>query len=222
MFSTWATLVGVTIGALLPIANPFSTAPVFVTITRRMSHVRRNQQALMAAIYMALILLVSLLAGALILKFFGISLPALRIAGGLIIARIGFKMLDPAPEETLPQEDQREALDRRDIAFTPISMPLLSGPGSIAVTISMATSVDRFVDFIPVCVGIVAVAIISWLVLRSSSRVIDVMGNSGVNVLTRIMGLILVCVGIQFVANGFVELMSDEGIARILREAYPN
>lgn len=222
MFSSWTTLIGVTIGALLPIANPFSTAPVFVAITRKMSHVRRNQQARMAAFYMACVLLVALLAGALILKFFGISLPALRIAGGLIIARIGFKMLDPAPEESLPQQDQREALDRRDIAFTPIAMPLLSGPGSIAVTISMATSVDSIVDYVPVCAGIIAVAFISWLVLRSSARVIDVMGSSGVNVLTRIMGLILVCVGIQFVANGFIELMTDEGIAKILMDAYPN
>jgi multiple antibiotic resistance protein len=187
-----------------------------------MSHVRRNQQARMAAIYMACVLMVALLAGALILKFFGISLPALRIAGGLIIARIGFKMLDPSPEEALPEQDQREALDRRDIAFTPIAMPLLSGPGSIAVTISMATSVDRIPDFVPVCVGIVAVAFISWLVLRSSAKVINVLGSSGVNVLTRIMGLVLVCVGIQFVANGFIELLSDQGIAKILMEAYPN
>lgn len=222
MIADWPTLVGVTVGALLPIANPFSTAPVFVAITRRMSHVRRNQQARMAAVYMACVLLVALLAGALILKFFGISLPALRIAGGLIIARIGFKMLDPAPEEALPEQDQREALDRRDIAFTPIAMPLLSGPGSIAVTISMATSVERILDFVPVCAGIVAVAFISWLVLRSSSRVINFLGSSGVNVLTRIMGLVLVCVGIQFVANGFIELLADEAIAKILMEAYPD
>lgn len=221
MIADWPTLIGITIGALLPIANPFSTAPVFVAITRRMSHVRRNQQARMAAIYMAGVLLVALLAGALILEFFGISLPALRMAGGLIIARIGFKMLDPEPEEALPEQDQREALDRRDIAFTPIAVPLLSGPGSIAVTISMATSVERVVDFVPVCFGIIAVAIISWLILRSSSRIINFMGNSGVNVLTRIMGLILVCIGIQFVANGFLELLTDEAIAKILMDAYP-
>jgi multiple antibiotic resistance protein len=221
VIADWPTLIGITIGALLPIANPFSTAPVFVAITRRMSHVRRNQQARMAAIYMAGVLLVALLAGALILEFFGISLPALRMAGGLIIARIGFKMLDPEPEEALPEQDQREALDRRDIAFTPIAVPLLSGPGSIAVTISMATSVERVVDFVPVCFGIIAVAIISWLILRSSSRIINFMGNSGVNVLTRIMGLILVCIGIQFVANGFLELLTDEAIAKILMDAYP-
>ena len=109
MFDDWLTLIGVTFGALLPIANPFSTAPVFVAISRRMSHSRRKQQARMAGLYMAMVLLVSLLAGALILEFFGISLPALRIAGGLVIARIGFSMLNPEPEEKLPEKDQKEA-----------------------------------------------------------------------------------------------------------------
>jgi multiple antibiotic resistance protein len=222
VFTDWATLIGVTISALLPIANPFSAAPVFVAITQRMGHTRRNQQARMAAIYMACILVVALLADTLILKFFGISLPALRMAGGLIIARVGFTMLDPAPSESLPAQDQREALDRSDIAFTPIAMPLLSGPGSIAVTISMATKIDGIVDFVPVCLGIAAVAFISWLVLRSSARVIDLLGNSGVNVLTRIMGLVLVCVGIQFVANGFLELLTDDGIVKLLKAAYPH
>ena len=113
----------------------------------------------MAAIYMAVVLLVSLLAGALILELFGISLPALRIAGGLVIARIGFSMLNPEPEEKLPEEDQKEALDKRDVAFTPIAMPMLSGPGSIAVTISMATSVDRPVDYVAVGIGILIVAV---------------------------------------------------------------
>jgi multiple antibiotic resistance protein len=164
-----------------------------------MSHAHRWQQARLAAIYMAAVLLVSLLAGALILEaavllvsllagalileFFGISLPALRIAGGLVIARIGFSMLNPEPEERLPEEDQ----DKRDIAFTPIAMPMLSGPGSIAVTISMATSVTRPRDYLAVGIGILIVAFLSWLVLRSSTRIVDFLGTTGVNVLTRIM-----------------------------------
>ena len=186
-----------------------------------MSRERRNQQARMAAIYMACVLIVALLAGALILKFFGISLPALRIAGGLIIARIGFGMLSPAEEEALPEQHRREALDRTDVAFTPVAMPLLSGPGSIAVTISMASSVDKITNFVPVCGGIVIVAFLSWLVLRSSSRVVAAMGSSGVKVLTRIMGLILVCVGIQFVADGFIALLTGEAIVANFKAAYP-
>jgi multiple antibiotic resistance protein len=222
MLYDWLTLIGVTFGALLPIANPFSTAPVFVAITRQMSHAHRWQQARLAAIYMAAVLLVSLLAGALILEFFGISLPALRIAGGLVIARIGFSMLNPEPEERLPEEDQKEALDKRDIAFTPIAMPMLSGPGSIAVTISMATSVTRPRDYLAVGIGILIVAFLSWLVLRSSTRIVDFLGTTGVNVLTRIMGLILVCIGIQFIATGIFELVTDPGVVKAIYEAYPD
>lgn len=222
MFDDWLKLIGVTFGALLPIANPFSTAPVFVAITRQMGHAHRWQQARRAAIYMAVTLLVSLLAGALILEFFGISLPALRIAGGLVIARIGFSMLNPEPEEKLPEEDQKEALDKRDIAFTPIAMPMLSGPGSIAVTISMATSVERQIDYVAVGIGILIVAFLSWLVLRSSTRIVDFLGSTGVNVLTRLMGLILVCIGIQFIATGIFELVTDPTIVKAIYEAYPD
>lgn len=222
MLYDWLTLIGVTFGALLPIANPFGTAPVFVAITRQMSHAHRWQQARLAAIYMAAVLLVSLLAGALILEFFGISLPALRIAGGLVIARIGFSMLNPEPEEKLPEEDQKEALDKRDIAFTPMAMPMLSGPGSIAVTISMATSVTRPRDYLAVGIGILIVAFLSWLVLRSSTRIVDFLGSTGVNVLTRIMGLILVCIGIQFIATGIFELVTDPGVVKAIYEAYPD
>ena len=222
MFDDWLTLIGVTFGALLPIANPFSTAPVFVAISRRMSPSRRKQQARMAGLYMAMVLLVSLLAGALILEFFGISLPALRIAGGLVIARIGFSMLNPEPEEKLPEEDQKEALDKREIAFTPIAMPMLSGPGSIAVTISMATEVDHPPEYMAVGAGILIVAFFSWLILRSSTRIINFLGSTGVNVLTRLMGLILVCIGIQFITTGVFELITDPEIVQAIHEAYPN
>lgn len=209
----WLALTLGTIGALLPIANPFSTAPVFAALTRGYDRTSRLRQARLAAIYMACVLLVSLVAGALILEFFGISLPALRVAGGLIVARIGFSMLTPEPERPLPRRDQDEAIGKEEIAFSPIAMPLLSGPGSIAVTISMATSADHYLDYIPIGIGIVLVAVIAWVVLRSSTRIIDALGRTGVNVLTRLMGLILVCIAVQFVATGGVELFNAANLS---------
>lgn len=221
MFDDWLTLIGATIIALLPIANPFSTAPVFVAITLGMEHTQRKSQAGLAAIYMTVVLLVSLLAGALILEFFGISLPALRIAGGLIIARIGFSMLNPEPEQQLPEENKQEAMAQRDVAFTPMAMPMLSGPGSIAVTISMATSTDHPIDYLAVGLGIVIVSVISWLVLRSADRTIDFLGKTGVTALTRIMGLILVCIGIQFIATGIFEFITAQPVIKAIGEAFP-
>ncbi|MEE4186601.1 MAG: MarC family NAAT transporter [Gammaproteobacteria bacterium] len=222
MLSSWFALVGLTVGSLLPIANPFSTAPVFVALTRRMRREHRLNQAYKACFYMACVLLATLLVGALVLEFFGISLPALRIAGGLIIARLGFNMLTPGPaDDELTAGEQQEAEDRRDIAFTPIAMPLLSGPGSIAVTISAATEVDNALEYVAVAVGIVLVAGVSWLVLRSATRVVGYLGVSGVTVLTRLMGLVLVGIGVQFVATGFVELITDPEIAGAIGNAYP-
>ncbi len=220
MFEDWLTLIGVTFAALLPIANPFSTAPVFAAISHGMSMSRRHQQARMAGGYMAAVLLSALIAGALVLEFFGISMPALRIAGGLVVAKVGFDMLSPRAEEALPEQDRKEALDMSEIAFTPIAMPLLSGPGSIAVTISMATSVDDPPEYLAIGIGIILVALISWLILHFSSKIVDFLGNIGVNVLARLMGLILVCIGIQFIADGLIELITDEAIVKALHEVY--
>lgn len=208
----WLTIIAATMGSLLPISNPFSVAPIFAAITEGESHADKKRQARLAGIYMACILLVSLIAGALILEFFGISLPALRIAGGLIIARIGFGMLNPEPDRPLPKRDQEESADKDSIAFTPIAMPLLSGPGSIAVTISMATNADHYYDYVPIGIGIVAVAALSWIVLRSASRIIEKLGRTGVNALTRLMGLLLVCIGVQFIGTGVVELLAAQGV----------
>ncbi len=218
----WLTLLSVTIGALLPIANPFSTAPVFAALTRDFERSARLRQAYLAAFYMACVLLVSLIAGAVILKFFGISLPALRIAGGLIVARIGFSMLSPEPERPISRRDQDESAEKDDIAFSPIAMPLLSGPGSIAVTISMATAADDTLDHVPIGIGIIVVAFMSWLVLRSSVPIVDVLGRTGVNALTRLMGLILVCIGVQFVATGTVDLLTDSPVVETINEAFPS
>ncbi len=217
MILDWLTLVAATFGALLPIMNPFSTAPVFVAVTQRMSAERRLQQARLACIYAFAVLSVALLAGTLILTFFGISIHALRIAGGLIVARLGFHMLDPEPEPKLAAGDEAEALKMRDVAFTPVAVPMLSGPGSIAVTIGMATTIEHPAQNVAVVVGIALTALVSWLVLRSSVRVVGYLGESGVNVLTRIMGLLLVGIGVQFVFVGVTEpLLSQDVIGEII------
>ena len=213
------TLAGATFAALLPIANPFSTAPVFAAVTRRMNPQRRLQQARMACIYTFAVLATALLAGALILTFFGISIHALRVAGGLIVARIGFGMLNPNPDADIDEEAQAEAMEMEDVAFTPIAMPMLSGPGSIAVTIGMATEVGRPIEHLAILAGIALVALTAWLVLRSSVQVVAYMGVTGVMVLTRIMGLLLVGVGVQFIFTGISEYVASKALVGAIVEA---
>lgn len=215
----WLTLVAATFAALLPIANPFSTAPVFAAVTRNMTPERRLQQARMACVYAFAVLTVTLLAGALILNLFGLSIHALRVAGGLIVARIGFGMLYSKPEAELGEEAREEAMAMRDVAFTPVAMPMLSGPGSIAVTLGMATEVGHPFDNTAIVTGIALVALVSWVVLRSSVRVVAFLGVTGVDVLTRIMGLLLVGIGVQFVFVGILEPLTSDSVIGAIVEA---
>lgn len=217
LISEWITTALGTFVSLLPITNPFSTAVVFLVIARRFSPERQRHQATMACLYMAGVLGVFLFAGALIMSFFGISIAAVRIAGGLIVARIGFGMLGPEPGPGMSDESREEALHMTDIAFTPLAMPMLSGPGSIAVTLGMAAGAETLGEYLAIGVGIVLVAAVSLLVLRGAGRIVALLGVTGLNALTRIMGFLLVCVGIQFVGIGIVEgLSSGDLLGRLL------
>ncbi len=209
MIGNWIAIALTTFVGILPIANPFSTAVVLLTITEGFSEERRRQQVRLACIYMAGILITFLLAGTLIMNFFGISIPGLRIAGGLIVAGIGFGMLNPKPEHAMSEELRADAVQKDDVAFTPLAMPMLSGPGSIAVTIGMAAEADGMGENMAIVVGIGLVAFVSWLVLRASGRVVRVLGATGMNALGRIMGFLLVCVGIQFIVNGVQQILSS-------------
>jgi len=196
------------ISGLIPIANPFSTAPVFTTITAGFDQQTRYRTAKLACIYMAVVLIVFFFAGVLILQFFGISLQALRIAGGLIIAYMGFRMLFPTEGST--DKGETTPINPNSVAFVPLALPLLSGPGSIAVVISMATDVaqvepisHRLLGYAVVSLGILLSAFICWLILHSAGRVVRFLGETGIDALTRVMGFLLVCIGCQFVLSSF-------------------
>lgn len=210
-----------TIAGLLPIANPFSTAVVFLSLTSNRSSAETEKVARMTCIYMTGILVVFLIAGVLIMNFFGISLPGVRIAGGLIITGIGFGMMRPGKEEkSSVAEDADENV--QEIAFTPLAMPMLSGPGSIAVTIGMAAETTKILDYIAITIGIVVVAAISYVVLHYSTTIVRFLGKTGMKALNRIMGFILICVGIQFIVNGVYGFFLDEQYARPIFEMYRN
>ena len=140
----------VTFLALLPISNPFSTVPLFLSLTRGHPKEWANQQSLKACFFMAGILLTFMWLGAVIIEFFGISIPAIRVAGGMIIMRVGFGMLNPSDSEEISDEAKKESKRKSDIAFTPLAMPSLSGPGSISVVISMAAGSDNLPGYLAI------------------------------------------------------------------------
>lgn len=206
-YEIFTTILG-TFTALLPIANPLTGVAILPAISAHLSPIERSRQVRQACYYMAGILVVFLLAGAVLMDFFSISIPGLRIAGGLIVCKFGFNML-------FPQEHASDANfnSRKNISFSPLAMPTLSGPGSIAVVISMSTGVHSqtelpiWLGYISVVIGILLVAFLSWLMLRASERMSSLLGTEGIEAVSRIMGFLLICIGVQFVINGTTTLL---------------
>jgi multiple antibiotic resistance protein len=194
-----------TVGTLFPIMNPFSTAPLFISLTAGFDEKRRNRDALMACVYAFGILVLFLLLGTAIIDFFGISVPGIRIAGGLIISALGFQMLFP---KTAPGGRHGSASSELEIAFTPLAMPSLAGPGSISVVVTAASQIksnnpeNYILIYAGVVVGIAVTLLIAWLILRTASPMARLLGPSGIDALTRIFGFLLVSIGIQFLLTG--------------------
>ncbi|WOJ98537.1 MarC family NAAT transporter [Congregibacter brevis] len=205
MIAELASYILLVIMGLVPIVNPFSTAPLFISMTAGGTKAQRNKTAMLACIYMAAMLIVFLLLGTFILNFFGISIASLRMAGGMVIAFMGFKML--FPEESTRDSDVTKAPDDpTSFAFTPLAMPMLSGPGALSVVIAMGAQLDsvqaageRLLGYAIVAIGILISCFICWLVLHSATAVVRILGRNGITALTKLMGFILICIGVEFV-----------------------
>ncbi len=189
--------------SLLSIANPFAAMPIFLAMTDGDSDKQRRQQAFKASIYMVLILGVFLIGGNYIISFFGISLEGIRIAGGLLIMKMAYSLLDPDSQgRKLNAADHSEAFRKPDISFSPLAMPMLAGPGSIALVLGMASQSDTMVDYLTIAIAIVLVALTSFLLLVVAPNFTRMLGRTGMTALTRMMGFIALTIGVQFIING--------------------
>lgn len=219
MIASFFGLTFATFLALVPIVNPFSTAPLFLTLTHGDSEERRAEQARSSIIYMVCILTVFLVAGSLIMNFFGISLPGMRIAGGILVSGVGLRMLYPTNNPSLTQGEREESMSKRDISFFPLAMPSLAGPGSIAVTISLTTLAERWWDFVALFVGILGLAALVYGVMRVATHIVRFLGVTGVHAMTKIMGFLIFCIGIQFVVNGITAIITDPQLIQAIQAA---
>ncbi len=207
-----------TIIALLPIINPFSTAPMFLAITEGDTEAERQEQARKAVIYMVCILVAFLVGGTFIMQFFGLSLPGLRIAGGILVAGVGMRMLYPKDDTGQTKAEHQESKRKQDVSFTPLAMPSLAGPGAISVTIGLTSLATDWLDFVAIIGGILLVAVIVFITLRLSTKLVKVLGVNGLHAMTKIMGFLILCVGVQFIVNGVIGVASSpEMINGILR-----
>ena len=212
-------VIGLGLVVILPLANPLTTVALFLGLAGNMNSAQRNQQSLMASVYVFAIMMVAYYAGQVVMNTFGISIPGLRIAGGLIVAFIGFRMLFPpqkmheAPEIKTKSEELEEE-PTANIAFVPLAMPSTAGPGTIAMIISSASTVressafPEWVLWIAPPLIFATVAVILWGCLRSSGAIMRLVGKGGIEAISRLMGFLLVCMGVQFIINGVLEIIT--------------
>lgn len=199
----------ITLSALLPISNPLGNAAIFLSLTKANSTDERLALARRASVYMFMILCVCLFAGNALLHFFGLSLEGIRIAGGILIMKYGFDQLQPKREHTHTEEEHAEAKKKMDIAFSPLAMPLLAGPGAIAAVMSSSSLVSSpsIFNYLGLCIGLIITCLVCWIVLRESEKLMKFLGVNGANALTRIMGFILLSIGVQLIIDGIKTLI---------------
>ena len=197
---------------LLAIVNPLGIAPVFVGLTRGLTDAERNVVGLRASITVGVVLVVALLMGDTLLGFFGISLDSFRVAGGILILLMAISMLHgglgPARQT---REEAEDAEEKENIAVVPLGMPLLAGPGAISTIIIYTHRGEGFAHYLLLLTIALSLAVLTWLALRAAPAIADRLGRTGLNIVTRIMGLILAAIGVEFIANGLRQLFPALG-----------
>lgn len=189
--------------SIISIANPFSTMAIFVGLTEDNTKKERSEIAKKAVVYMFIILTIFLLAGTTIKNFFGISLAGIRVAGGLIILQAAWDMLRPDKErKRISDKGKESAMEKDDVSFSPLAMPMLAGPGTIAVVIGLSSSSKNAIDFVAIILAIIASAIVSYFVLRLGPISSKYIGPTGMNAINRMMGFIVMAIAIQFILSG--------------------
>ena len=190
------------------LVDPFAALPTFLAVTAGADQKRRRAMARKASITTGVVLVSFALAGHLIFKMFGITLPAFEISGGIFLLLIGLDMLNakrsPTQETT---HDAAEAAEKEDAGIVPLGIPMLAGPGSItSVMVLVGQAQGRWTLMATILGAILVTALICWGVLGNSDRVARALGETGIRILVRIMGLLLVALAVQYFVNGMVDL----------------
>ena len=190
--------------------DPIGNVPIFLSITPHNSEAERASMVTRAVLVVFVVLVVFALCGNLIFRFFGVTIEAFRIVAGLLLLKIAFDMMEakPARVRHTPEEDA-EGMKREDIAIIPLAIPLLSGPGTISSVVALTGQVSKSPSVIPMF-GILLLAIalnvvIAFLALRSATPITRLLKETGMRVFTRVMGLILAAIAVQFVLTGIKE-----------------
>ena len=189
--------------SLLAIINPLSAVTIYLALTASYEPGQRRRTLLRAILTALLVLIAFAALGSQILAFFGITTYAFKIAGGIIFFGIGWDMLQARRSRgKTTAEEEVESFDKADIGIIPLGLPTLAGPGAITTVIALVGQAPSLPHVVIVYAALVAVLAVSWLVLLGAPLVLRTFGQTGLNVMTRIMGLLVTVVGVQFVLDG--------------------
>lgn len=196
--------------SLLAIINPLSATPMYLALTDGYSAERRRGTVRNAVITAFLVLVVFALLGGTIFQIFGITIHAFRIAGGIIFFGVGMDMLQAKRSRVKTTEaEEQEGLTKEDVGITPLGIPMITGPGAITTVMVLMTQATAPLAVAIVFGAIVVVLAITYLVLNAAPRITGFFGQTGLNVMTRIMGLLVTVIGVQFVVDGARPLLID-------------
>ncbi len=193
----------VAISSIFFLVDPFAAIPSFLVMTNGADSKTRRRMAKRASITCFVVLAAFALAGSAIFKMFGITLPAFEIAGGLILLLIGIDMIQARRSTQDGPSETQEASQKEDVGITPLGIPMLAGPGAISTVMVLMGASPTMVHTIPVLLAIAITAIASYVILAGADKVRAKLGETGIRIMMRIMGLLLTAIAIQFVINGF-------------------
>lgn len=192
--------------SLFALINPLSALPVFISLTQHHDTKWVSGQIKKTCIYIVIICLCAYFAGLHILGFFGISINALKIAGGIIIARSGFLLLNAKHKKDIKGKVKQESLEKEDISFSPLAMPLLAGPGSISLLINMWIEFPETEKKVTIIFAIICVAASIYVIFSIAPRIIKYTGEAGLKSLSKIMGFLVLAIGIEMILATVIEL----------------
>ena len=192
--------------ALFSVINPLGSVPIFLGLTQDDSKESKNKTALWAAVNVCIILIVSFFVGEYVLKFFGISIDVLRIAGGIVICTSGFGLLSGtfSKKRGVSKKVADDAQHRSDIALTPLAIPMMAGPGSMSLLIAMYQDYPDFSDKVIIVASILTLSLTVFFILRSANYLSKLLGASGIVAISRIIGFLVLAIGIQYIVNSLV------------------
>ncbi len=188
--------------ALLAVVDPLSIIPIFIGLTATLSVENRARAARLAVLTTMVILLIAVVAGEMILAFFGISIHSFRVAGGLLLLLMSIAMLKSGPDAERQSTATEFIHSGHSIGAVPLAMPLLAGPGAISLVIINAHKGDGIAHYGILSAGILLLGVVLWLTFKMVPWIASRMGTMSINISTRIMGLIVAAIAIEFIASG--------------------